>query len=148
LLTKPLEPLRLGETLARYGLGGEDAAGTMAALPLVRPAHPIDLPRLRTIVGEDDGFMQELCQTFLASSGRIIDELRRALAEDDRGLLGTLAHKLKGGSGSVCAQRVGDLAAVLERSSSTRPAADIGELVEQIGAAVKECAGFIEAQVA
>ncbi|MGB6452477.1 MAG: PAS domain-containing protein [Steroidobacteraceae bacterium] len=147
LLTKPLEPIRLGETLARHGLGGAGAA--IASLPLIRPsAQAIDLARLRTIVGEDHEFVQELCQTFLTSSGRIVDELRRALAADDRALLGTLAHKLKGGSGSVCAQRVGDLAAVLERSSATRSAADLGELVEQIVTAIRECAGFIEAQVA
>ncbi len=147
LLTKPLEPVRLSETLARYGLGGKRA--TIASLPLLRPTvQAIDLARLRTIVGEDHAFVQELCRTFLASSGRIVDELRRALAADDRELLGTLAHKLKGGSGSVCAQRVGDLAAVLERSSTTRSAADLAELVEQIVAAIRECAGFIEAQVA
>ncbi len=147
LLTKPLEPVRLGETLARHGLGGEGA--TIASLPLLRPAvQAIDLARLRAIVGEDPDFVQELCRTFLASSGRIVDELRRALAAGDRALLGTLAHKLKGGSGSVCAQRVGDLAAVLERSSATRSTADLRELVEQIVAAIRECAGFIEAQVA
>jgi two-component system, sensor histidine kinase and response regulator len=148
LLTKPLEPVRLGEILDRHGLGG-GGGGVTAAMPLLRPAgQAIDLARLRTIVGDDDDFVQELCQTFLASSGRIVDELRRALASDDRALLGTLAHKLKGGSNSVCAQRVGDLAAVLERSASGRPAAELAELVEQIGAAVRECAGFIEAQVA
>jgi two-component system, sensor histidine kinase and response regulator len=148
LLTKPLEPLRLGETLARHGLGGH--GGTeLAPLPTMRPVAPaIDLARLRTLVGDDADFVQELCRTFLASSGRIVEELRRALASDDRALLSTLAHKLKGGSGSVCAQRVGDLAAVLERSSATRPAAELGEFVEQIGTALKECAGFIEAQVA
>jgi two-component system, sensor histidine kinase and response regulator len=148
LLTKPLEPVRLGETLARHGLGGEGGAA-MASLPAMQPVAPaIDLPRLRTLVGDDSDFVQELCQTFLASSGRIVDELRRALAADDRTLLSTLAHKLRGGSGSVCAQRVGDLAAVLERSAPGRPAEELAEFVEQIGAALKECAGFIEAQVA
>jgi two-component system, sensor histidine kinase and response regulator len=148
LLTKPLEPLRLGETLARHGLGGQGGAA-LAPLPAMRPISPaIDLARLRTLVGDDAEFVQELCRTFLASSGRIVEELRRALAADDRALLRTLAHKLKGGSGSVCAQRVGDLAAVLERGSATHPAEELGEFVEQIGTALKECAGFIEAQVA
>ncbi len=148
LLTKPLEPLRLGETLARHGLGGESGAA-IAPLPSMRPGAPaIDLARLRTLVGDDSEFLQELCRTFLASSGRIVEELRRALADEDRALLGTLAHKLRGGSGSVCAQRVGDLASVLERGSATRPAGELGEYVDQIGAALKECAGFIEAQVA
>ena len=147
LLTKPLEPVRLSEALARHGLGKDGAA--IRTLPLMRATQQaIDLARLRVIVGEDREFIGELCQTFLASSGRIVDELRRALDCGDRALLGTLAHKLKGGSGSVCAQRVGDLAAVLERSSATGRTEDLDELVEQIVGALDECAGFIEAQVA
>ncbi|MGH8261340.1 MAG: response regulator, partial [Steroidobacteraceae bacterium] len=146
LLTKPLEPMRLGEVLDRHGLGN---GGMIAPAPLSRIAAPaIDLSRLRVIVGDDDEFVQELCRTFLVSSGRIVEELRRALGAGDRVLLGALAHKLKGGSNSVCAQRVGDLAAVLERSSAVQPEAELGELVDHVSAAVKECAGFIEAQVA
>jgi CheY-like chemotaxis protein len=146
LLTKPLEPVRLAETLDRHGLGN---GGAMADMPLARPTLPaIDLSRLRIIVGDDDGFVQELCRTFLASSVRIVEELRRALAAGDRALLGALAHKLKGGSNSVCAQRVGDLAAVLERGSAARSDAELGEVLEHLSGAVKECAGFIEAQVA
>ncbi len=148
LLTKPLEPVRLGETLARHGLGGESGP-VMTSLPTMRPVAPaIDLARLRALVGDDSAFVQELCRTFLASSGRIVEELRRALTADDRALLATLAHKLRGGSGSICAQRVGDLAAVLERSAAGRPAEELTEAVEHIDAALKECAGFIEAQVA
>ncbi len=147
LLTKPLEPVRLAETLDRHGLGGD--ASMLPPVPLTRPGAPaIDLSRLRVIVGDDAEFIEELCRTFLVSSGRIVEELRRALGAGDRALLGTLAHKLKGGSNSVCAQRVGDLAAVLERGAVTRTAAELGELVDHVHAAVKECAGFIEARVA
>ncbi len=147
LLTKPLEPIRLAETLDRHGLGAEGS--TLPPLPPARPsAQPIDLARLRIIVGDDEEFIEELCRTFLASSGRIVEELRRALEANDRALLGTLAHKLKGGSHSVCAQRVGDLAAVLERGAATGAPVELVELVEHIRGAVKECAGFIEAQVA
>jgi two-component system, sensor histidine kinase and response regulator len=147
LLTKPLEPVRLSEALARHGLARDGAA--IRSLPVMRPAQQaIDLARLRIIVGEDREFIGELCQTFLASSGRIVEDLRRALEAGDRALLATLAHKLKGGSGSVCAQRVGDLAAVLERSSAAGPVSDLEELVDQIVSALEQCAGFIEAQVA
>ncbi|HEY2590100.1 MAG TPA: response regulator, partial [Steroidobacteraceae bacterium] len=148
LLTKPLEPLRLAETLDRHGLAtGGDAV--LQPVPMAHPGGPaIDLARLRIIVGDDPEFIEELCRTFLTSSGHIVEELHRALEADDRVLLGTLAHKLKGGSNSVCAQRVSDLAAVLERGAAGRAAEELGELVEHIRAAVRECAGFIEAQVA
>jgi HPt (histidine-containing phosphotransfer) domain-containing protein len=92
--------------------------------------------------------MQELCSTFLTSSTKIVEELRRAVDSEDRTLLGAMAHKLKGGSGSVCARRVGDLAATLEKAAPTLPIQELGRSVNEIHAALEECAGFIEAQVA
>jgi len=109
---------------------------------------PIDLAQLRIIVGDDAEFLQELCSTFVTSSTKIVDELRRAVESNDRTLLSAMAHKLKGGSGSVCARRVGDLAATLEKIAPTSPFADLGHQVDEIHEALEECAGFIEAQVA
>ncbi|HUK01752.1 MAG TPA: PAS domain-containing protein [Steroidobacteraceae bacterium] len=150
LLTKPLEPARLGDILERYGLAGNSmaAAGLTAPASLRPPGHAIDLARLRSIVGDDDEFVHELCRTYLASSARIVDELRQALLASDRTQLAAMAHKLKGGSNSVCASRVGDLAAALERNSRAGAMADLKDSVDQIGAALQECAGFIEARVA
>jgi two-component system, sensor histidine kinase and response regulator len=152
LLTKPLEPLRLRETLDRHGLGSTQPAAVAsapAAAARVTPAiQPIDLVQLRIIVGDDREFMQELCRTFIASSSKILEELRRAIESQDRALLGAMAHKLKGGSGSVCARRIGDLAASLEKSAPSGDMPQLGSSVEQIHVALEECAGFIEAQVA
>jgi CheY-like chemotaxis protein len=150
LLTKPLEPTRLGETLERHGLGGTAPIGARAtASAWVRSSMPaLDLARLRAIVGDDEEFVQQLCQTFLASSAKIVEELRRALADGDRDVLSAMAHKLKGGSNSVCAVRVGDLAAQLERTARTGPLRELGDSVEQIHSALADCAGFIETQVA
>jgi HPt (histidine-containing phosphotransfer) domain-containing protein len=110
--------------------------------------HPIDLAQLRIIVGDDNEFLQELCSTFVTSSAKIVDELRRAVESHDRAQLGAMAHKLKGGSGSVCARHVGDLAALLEKAAPTLPFQDLGRRVDEIHVALEECAGFIEAQVA
>jgi PAS domain S-box-containing protein len=150
LLTKPLEPIRLRQMLDEHGLGGAAGVRAGAAPGAARSSalQAIDLPRLRTIVGDDREFMQELCRTFLASSSHIVEELRRALTTPDRMALAAMAHKLKGGSSSVCAQRVGDLAAALERNSKSKPLPELADSVEQISAALQECAGFIEAQVA
>jgi HPt (histidine-containing phosphotransfer) domain-containing protein len=151
LLTKPLEPLRLRETLDKYALGVATPEGLRPVAPptlLRMPIQPIDLAQLRIIVGDDAQFLQELCNTFIASSSRIVDELRRAVDSNDRTLVGAMAHKLKGGSGSVCARHVGDLAAILEKAAPTSPLPDLGNRVNEIHAALEECAGFIEAQVA
>jgi two-component system sensor histidine kinase/response regulator len=146
LLTKPLQPLRLREILDRHGLGNPRDAPRDAARPTPPRANSplLDLTQLETLVGDDPPFMAELCRTFMASSGRLIEELRQAMANEDRTLLKALAHKLKGGAGSVCAQRVTDLSLALERTALLAARADLVDLVDQIGAALVECASLIE----
>ena len=82
LLTKPLQPLRLREILDRRGLGNPRDAAREALRPApMRALSPVlDLTQLRTLVGDDPQFMAELCRTFMASSGRLIEELRHAVA--------------------------------------------------------------------
>ena len=138
LLTKPLQPPRLREMLDRHGLG------TSRTQPLRMIAPALDVARLRTLVGDDPQFMAELCRTFLASSTRLLEELRQAVAAEDRGQLKSIAHKLKGGAGSVCAQRVTELCLALEHTALGAPVAELAGVVDQIRAALGECASVIE----
>ncbi len=146
LLTKPLQPLQLREMLDRHGLGIARDAGreTARTQPVRMSAPPIDVPRLRVLVGDDPQFLAELCRTFLASSSRLVEELRQALQREDREQLKTLAHKLKGGAGSVCAQRVTDLCLALEQTALVAPGAELAGVVAQVQAALGECASVIE----
>jgi two-component system sensor histidine kinase/response regulator len=147
LLTKPLQPLRLREILERHGLGNVRMTGARdgARSPLERVVTPaLDVARLRTLVGDDPQFMEELCRTFMASSTRLIEELRQAVASEDRTQVKAVAHKLKGGAGSVCAQRITDLSLALEHTALFAPAAELVGVVEQIRAALGECASVIE----
>jgi two-component system sensor histidine kinase/response regulator len=146
LLTKPLQPLRLREILDRHGLGNpRDAARDGARTPPAWAVAPaLDISQLRTLVGDDPPFMEELCRTFMASSNRLFEELRQAVAGADRTQLQALAHKLKGGAGSACARRITDLSLVLERIAPVAPLVELVGVVEQIGAALGECASIIE----
>ncbi len=146
LLTKPLQPLQLREMLDRHGLGlARDATRDAARTQPVRLiAPPIDIPRLRMLVGDDPQFLAELSRTFLASSTRLLGELRQAIAAQDREQLKALAHKLKGGAGSVCAQRVTDLCLALEQTALVAPTAELAGVVDQVRAALGECASVIE----
>ncbi|HEV2700579.1 MAG TPA: response regulator, partial [Steroidobacteraceae bacterium] len=147
LLTKPLQPLRLREMLDRHGLGTvrDASARDGARSPVERVvASALDVARLRTLVGDDPQFMEELCRTFMASSARLIEELRQAVVSEDRTQIKALAHKLKGGAGSVCAQRITDLSLALEHTALVAPAAELAGVVDQIRAAVGECASVIE----
>jgi HPt (histidine-containing phosphotransfer) domain-containing protein len=147
LLTKPLQPRRLREMLEQHGLGivRSAAARDEARSPVERRVAPaLDVARLRTLVGDDPQFMEELCRTFMASSTRLIEELRQAVVSEDRAQVKAVAHKLKGGAGSVCAQRITDLSLALERTALVAPAAELAGVVEQIRAALGECASVIE----
>jgi CheY-like chemotaxis protein len=146
LLTKPLQPLRLREVLDRHGLGGprEVAHDGAPGPPLRAVAAALDIEQLRTLVGDDPQFMAELCRTFMASSAQLIEELRQAAAAADRPQLQALAHKLKGGAGSVCAQRASDLALALERTAEVASEAELAATVEQLQAALAECVRVIQ----
>jgi two-component system sensor histidine kinase/response regulator len=146
LLTKPLQPQRLREILDRHGLGdprvaAREPAGT-APLRVLAPA--LDIARLQILVGDDPQFMAELCRTFMASSTRLLVELRQAIAVQDRTQLKALAHKLKGGAGSVCARRITDLSLALEHTAMVEPFAELVGVVEQLQATLDECASIIE----
>jgi HPt (histidine-containing phosphotransfer) domain-containing protein len=51
---------------------------------------------------------------------------------------------LKGGAGSVCAQRVTDLCLALEQTALVAPGAELAGVVAQVQAALGECASVIE----
>jgi HPt (histidine-containing phosphotransfer) domain-containing protein len=146
LLTKPLQPRRLREILDLHGLGDPRAAARDAtgSQPPCARAPALDIERLQTLVGDDPQFMAELCRTFMASSTRLIVDLRQAIAAQDRTQLKALAHKLKGGAGSVCARRITDLSLALEHTAMVESFTELAGMVEQIQATLDECASAIE----
>jgi two-component system sensor histidine kinase/response regulator len=162
LLAKPLELGRLREILDRYGLradadpvapAGESPEAEMAApdlqaAPAAPAVRPVDLEQLRTLVGDDRAFLQELCETFVSSSSAIVDDLGRALSAGDRAVLSGLAHKLKGGSASVCANEVAKLAAALEKDAKEKPMEELEQSVACLRKAFDEAAGYVATEMA
>jgi two-component system, sensor histidine kinase and response regulator len=145
LLTKPLQPMRLREFMDQHGLRSSRDTAREAAQGQSAPngAAALDINRLRALVGDDPQFLKELCGTFLASSGRLIEELRQAAATEQRTQLKALAHKLKGGAGSACAQRITELCLALEQSALSASREELTGVVDQLGAALNDCAGVI-----
>ncbi|MEJ1964343.1 MAG: response regulator [Gammaproteobacteria bacterium] len=166
LMVKPLELPRLCELLDRHGFRpavdggasdsaasrGEPAGAAPAAapeeLPLLPDPKPVDLDQLRTIVGDDREFMSELCETFVTSSARIVEELTRALSAGDRASLSAMAHKLKGGSSSICAHELAKLAATLEKDAKEKPLPDLEHSVTTLRRAFDAAAGYVTAAMA
>jgi two-component system sensor histidine kinase/response regulator len=156
LLVKPLELPKLCEILDRYGFrtpapgqeGVPAAVGIPKAVPLVPISKPVDLDQLRTIVGDDREFMNELCETFVTSSARIVEELARALSAGDRASLSAMAHKLKGGSSSICAHELARLAATLEKDAKEKPLTELEHSVSTLREAFDAAAGYVTAAMA
>jgi signal transduction histidine kinase/CheY-like chemotaxis protein len=152
VLAKPLELPRLCEILDRYGFrSGVEAAPPAkppAPAPIALAAKPVDFDQLRTIVGDDRDFMNELCETFVESSGRIVEELERALSAGDRAVLSAMAHKLKGGSSSICAHELAKMAATLEKEAKEKPLPELRAAVDSLRRAYTDAAGYVTAEMA
>ena len=147
LLTKPLEFDRLRAALLKYN------ARSTQAQPVEPPqqaehkkveAEPIDLPRLREMIGEDETYTGDLCRTYVSTSTEIVEQLDRALERDDRHALAALGHKLKGSSRTMFAHRMDDLATSLERDASSQAVPQLEATVRSIHAALLDCARFVE----
>jgi hypothetical protein len=154
LLIKPIDLARLRDTLAglrrNRPTAADAASGASQSTPGAttapadeatraggQPTLDLDLPRLRDAVGDDPEFIAMLLQTFRASSLEILLDLRAASRALDRPAIGRLAHKLKGGARSVCADALGDLAAALETGALEWPDTRVMEWVQRIVAAIE-----------
>ncbi|MEJ0038352.1 MAG: ATP-binding protein [Gammaproteobacteria bacterium] len=154
LLTKPVEVARLREVLEQYvgapeeetdemnGTGDErtDAPESDATMP---SGPPVDMSRLRALIGEDEDFIRELCQAFVGTTEEILPKLEKALATGDRITLAVAAHKLKGGSQSICAERIAVLALALERGAPSRTLQELSVLLADLREAIAHCVEYL-----
>jgi two-component system, sensor histidine kinase and response regulator len=152
LLTKPLAVPRLREVLLKYVTrANEGASATQVlstSLDKVKDAEnaappPVDLSRLRALVGDDDEFIRELCETFITTANDSLAHIVSALASGNRATLATAAHKLKGGSQSICAERVSHLALILERGASAEDLKALTSRASELRNALEESEGFL-----
>ena len=151
VLAKPLEIGKLRELLDQHGLRSDApekaAPAASSPSPAVPAAEPLDLKQLRGVVGDDTEFLRDLCDTFIASSGLIVSELAQSLAAGDRVALSSQAHKLKGGSSSICAQELARLAAALEKDAKEKPMPELEASVATLRSAYEAASAYIAAQV-
>jgi HPt (histidine-containing phosphotransfer) domain-containing protein len=97
----------------------------------------VDVPRLREAVGDEPEFIALLLETFRSSSREIMLDLRAAARGLDRPAIGRLAHKLKGGARSACADPLADLAAALESNVLEWPDARVLDAIQRIVATIE-----------
>jgi CheY-like chemotaxis protein/HPt (histidine-containing phosphotransfer) domain-containing protein len=144
-LTKPLELVRLREVLDRYGL----AMNTQDSPKMSSnedDTAPVDLARLNELTDGDPEFTQELATTFIASGEQVIAELHAAMEAFDRTALSRSAHKLKGASANIHANRLRDLSFELESRAGQMDQAQIKALLVTLNEEFKRAGEFLQAQ--
>ncbi len=133
-LGKPLDVERLRGVLENFGFAKEEGT-EQATGGVVRGADvdtfsidaaesgspsgssPIYWARIDAIAEGDREFANELLNTFVESTRTTLRELRAAADRNDRTAVARCAHKLKGASGNIGANRLQQLASDLERSA-------------------------------
>jgi CheY-like chemotaxis protein/HPt (histidine-containing phosphotransfer) domain-containing protein len=145
-LTKPLDPERLREILARYL--GDEAADVAQAREQEgwlggSVAQLIDLRRFDQVTGGDPAFAQELIEAFAASSTEIETELQAALATNDRKALERSAHKLKGAAANIHAPLLRTHAEELETCASTMDELQLEIHLTQMRLYVERTLGYL-----
>jgi len=76
--------------------------------------------------------MQSFIDTFLANSPKIIAQIKQAQKDGNIESVFLSAHQLKGGSGSIGALTLSDLAFKIEKAGRAGNAEPIPELLEQL----------------
>ncbi len=94
-------------------------------------------------MGEDEAFARELCHTFIGTAGEALQKLDIALASGDRAALASSAHRLKGGSQSICADRIARLAQALEYGAQSQSLQFLEATLGELRNAISECAQFL-----
>jgi len=94
---------------------------------------PVRLERLREVSLEDEEFMHELIEIFLADAPEQLLALERALADGDGDAFWRTAHRLKGSSGSMGADRLADICRQLEQLGQDSRLIEAPEAMRMLG---------------
>ena len=160
-LPKPLDPAALVAALERNG--APDPVAPAAAPPPPAPATPVSssiaeenlgLDRVVFDLGEalkrargKRALLVELVKIFMEDSESYMVTLRQAVTEGNLEQVERAAHRLKGSSANVSAQRAADAAEKIEktlRATQTLPEGALFEtLAEEMGKARRALTGFL-----
>jgi len=157
-VSKPIDKRRIEEALLRWAprreahvmeqMTWEDpgpAPGTAGTDE--DPSFPdLDEDRLEDVCGHAPTLEQEVIQMYLESTRETLANMHAALEARDTTLLRALAHGLKGGSRTVGAAAVGELAHEIERLAETSDFASAHGALEGAAVAFEHVTAAMEAR--
>jgi two-component system, sensor histidine kinase and response regulator len=149
LLTKPLQRASLAQAFERFGLARVEAVLQDTDVPNARDpvAPPVDLAALQAKFRGDTIFVRRLCETFATSTSQLLNSLTAAAIAGERPRVQALAHKIKGASNNIYAQRAAMLAARIESESLTLPPAHLNEVIDALRRAFGDVIAHISAEL-
>jgi len=125
-LTKPLDRMRLGQTIDRHLSGGPSPQLSAAA------DVPVDWEQIMNVADGDREFAQELVQVFIDSGDEALRNIRAALGRGDLAAIGSAAHSFKGSSANIRAQSTSAAASRLEEAARAGAVDQLWQLEEQL----------------
>jgi len=148
-LSKPIQVDQLRSIVARYCSGSSiadenkeldgQATATLLETATETPAL-LNKQRLTETSGGDVRFMRELAKLYIESAWQILADIKAAHASHDRHGLGRAAHKLKGASASIHADRAHGLCKFLEENAMTLDADKLAATLQQLEQAIASLA--------
>ena len=135
-LTKPIQPGKLGETIARW-IPDDAAAAWQDRIgdKLLEEASVFDRTALLNRVGGDKAFCQEIIGMFLKDVPKQIESLENTISKKDTALVDRQAHTLKGASGNIGAVSLQNAAMHLEEAGKN---GDLSRATEMLNTIKKE----------
>jgi signal transduction histidine kinase/CheY-like chemotaxis protein len=155
-VSKPIDKRRLEEALLRWAPGSEARVAARSTREKPGPASggsdedprfpDLEEDRLEDVCGHDATLELEVIQMFLESTRETLDGMRAALEAGDATLLRGLAHGLKGGSRTLGAAALGELAQEIERLAGASDFASAHAVLEGAAVAFERVTATMEAR--
>jgi signal transduction histidine kinase/ligand-binding sensor domain-containing protein/CheY-like chemotaxis protein/HPt (histidine-containing phosphotransfer) domain-containing protein len=141
--TKPLNRLRLKDTLAKYL-----ALPTSADKATVLREDPINWEQFLTVTDGDPQFAQELAQVFIDAGDAALRDIRAAVASNDLRSVQRVAHSLKGSSANIRAEKASSAASRLEEAARAGAIQEIPTLEQELRIEAERAIEFLRARCA
>ena len=141
-LLKPFRRERVDAVLSRY-------APTRALGP-VSQLSALDRDRIRELqelTSDDPSLLQELIDLFLSGTPQLLEQMRRAVEDDDAGALRRAAHTLKGSSGQMGALRMQEICGIIDSLAGTGSLVGVDALLVEVSLAFERAVGELKSLV-
>ena len=157
-VSKPIDKRLIEEALLRWAPRRAAQATARAAREELGPAPgsgrtdedarfpDLEEDRLEDVCAHDPTLEQEVIQMYLESTRETLARMRAALEAGDATLLRGLAHGLKGGSRTIGAAALGELAQGIESLAETSDFASVHGALEGAAVAFERVAAAMEAR--